>query len=106
LALSDKRYDNTQVLFSCIQAIKEYFSEVMYIGEPLYITRIYEILNRIEGVIDVKNVKINNVLGGVYSNASLNMKSILSKDGTYYKVPKNVILELRFPSLDIKGTVK
>jgi len=44
--------------------------------------------------------------GNLYSNASLNFNKILSKDGTYYKVPRNVILELKYPSLDIKGTVK
>ena len=80
--------------------------EPLYIGEPIYLTRIYEILNRVDGVVDVKNVKISNTSGGIYAPTSLNMKQILSKDGTYYKVPKNVILELKYPSLDIKGTIK
>jgi len=105
-AVSDSRYDNSQVLFECIEAIKSYFLEPLYIGEPLYLTRIYEILNRIDGVVDVKNVKISNTSGGIYAPTSLNMKQLLSKDGTYYKVPKNVILELKYPSLDIKGTIK
>ena len=105
-AVSDSRYENSQVLFSCIEALKEYFEDIAYIGEPLYITRLYETLNRVDGVVDVKNIKIKNVVGGIYSDSSLDMKKLLSKDGTYYKVPKNVILELKYPSLDIKGTVK
>ena len=105
-AVSDSRYENSQVLFSCIEALKEYFEDIAYIGEPLYITRLYETLNRVDGVVDVKNIKIKNVVGGIYSDSSLDMKKLLSKDGTYYKEPKNVILELRYPNLDIKGTVR
>jgi hypothetical protein len=104
--ISDSRYDNSEVLFACIEKLKEYFEDTAYIGEPLYLTRIYETLNRVDGIVDVKSVKINNVFGGVYSDKSLEMKQLLSKDGTYYKVPQNVILELKYPSLDIKGTVK
>lgn len=106
LAISDNRYDNREVLFACIEALKRYFSNVFYIGEPLYLTRIYEMLNRVEGVVDVKNIKILNQNGGVYSPASMNFDRFLSKDGTYYKVPQNVILELKYPELDIKGTIK
>ena len=106
LAVSDKRYDNKEVLFSCVEAIDTYFKDVLYIGEPLYLTRVYEILNRVDGVVDVKNVSVTEATGDLYSNASMNFKKSLSKDGTYYKVPRNVILELKYPSLDIKGTVK
>jgi hypothetical protein len=106
IAVSDSRYENNQVLFSCIEAIRSYFADVSYMGEPLYISRLYEILNRVDGVVDVKNVRINNKSGGIYSPTTLNMKKVLSKDGTYYNIPRNVITELKYPSLDIKGTVK
>ena len=106
LAVSDRRYDNSEVLFSCIEAIRVYFEEVKYIGEPLYLTRLYEILNRVDGVVDIKNVTVKGISGGLYSRTSLKFSNILSRDGTYYKVPRNVILELKYPSLDIKGTVK
>ena len=106
IAVADKRYDNKEVLLSCVEALKVYFEDILYIGEPLYITRLYETLNRVDGVVDVKNVSIMEATGNLYSAASLNFKKILSKDGTYYKVPRNVILELKYPSLDIKGTVK
>ena len=47
-AVSDSRYENSQVLFSCIEALKEYFEDIAYIGEPLYITRLYETINRVD----------------------------------------------------------
>ena len=31
------------------------------------------------------------------------MGDIISQDRTYYKAPKNVIFELKFPEQDIKG---
>ena len=51
-------------------------------------------------------VKINNLYGGDYSATSFDFDKIISKDGTYYQVPKNVILELRFPDKDLKGKIK
>ena len=104
--LNDKTYDSDSVLFRCQQKLKEYFSTNLYIGEPLYITQIYEILNNVEGVYDVKKVKAFNKSGGLYSGIDIDMDNILSKDGTYYKVPRNVILELKYPDFDIKGAVK
>jgi hypothetical protein len=86
--------------------LQEYFSETLYIGEPLYLTRIYERLNNVQGVVDVKKVTISNKVAGVYSPVTLDMEEAISRDGTYIKVPKNVILELKYPNIDIKGTIK
>jgi hypothetical protein len=94
------------ILFECQKKLEEYFETKLYIGEPLYLTSIYEVLNNVDGVYDVKKVKAYNKSGGSYSAIDLNMENLLSKDGTYYKTPKNVILELRNTSLDIKGMVK
>jgi len=102
----DRTYEPNNVLFNSKKAIEDYVSDASYIGEPIYITRFYEILNKVTGVIDVKTVRIVNISGGAYSTVSMNFNKILSRDGTYYKVPKNVILELKYPDLDIKGTVK
>lgn len=106
IVTNDRNYDADEVLFSCHEKLKEYFQDKMYIGEPMYITKLYEILNNVTGVYDVKRVKFYNKTGGIYSPVTFNIQNTLSKDGTYYKVPKNVILELKYPNLDIKGTVK
>ena len=31
------------------------------------------------------------------------MNDVISQDKTYYKAPKNVVFELKFPEQDIKG---
>jgi len=106
IALSDKTYDSDEVLFNCYSKLENYFSNKLYIGEPLYLTKIYEVINNVDGVYDVKRVKAFSKAGPAYNNTDLNMENLLSKDGTYYKIPKNVILELKYPNLDIKGNVK
>tara|TARA_R100000005_G_scaffold95804_1_gene78862 strand:+ start:426 stop:2222 length:1797 start_codon:yes stop_codon:yes gene_type:complete len=106
LAISDPRYDSDVILTECISDLQNYFAETLYIGEPLYLTRIYERLNNVKGVMDVKKVMIENKVGGNYSSVSMQFDEAMSRDGTYLKVPKNVILELKYPDLDIKGTIK
>ena len=106
VVMIDKRFSHDVVLQQCVDEMKTLFSDKLYIGEPLYITRIYEKLNRVDGVVDVRKVMIKNKTGGIYSTISMDLDKILSKDGTYYKTPDNVILELKYPDTDIKGTVK
>ena len=106
VAQIDNRFDSDSVLSQCIENLKEYFSEVSYVGEPIYITRIYKRLNDINGVIDVKDVILENKADSSYSSTKLNFHDALSRDGTFIKIPKNVIAELKYPDLDIKGTVK
>jgi len=106
VARVDKRFDSSSVLADCIQQVKDYFSESAYIGEPIYITRIYQQINDIDGVIDVKDVKLENLSGGDYSPTSLSFNDALSRDGTFIKIPQDCIAELKFPDLNIKGTVK
>ena len=102
----DKKFSQDAVLRQCINEIKGLYADKFYIGEPLYITRAYEILNRVDGVVDVRKVKVNNQTNGAYSPITLDMDKIISKDGTFYQTPNNSILELKFPNEDIKGIAK
>ena len=102
----ESSYDNDDVLFAAYTKMREYFSDKMYIGEPLYITKIYEVLNSVDGVIATNKVDITGITGGRYSSIFMNFEEAMSRDGTFIKTPKNVILELRYAELDIKGTVR
>ena len=105
IAVSDKRYSANNVLNSAIQKLEEYFSETFYIGEPVYINRIYDTLNKLDGIVDVKTVKVVLKSGASYNSVQFNLADIISKDGTFYNIPKNCIFELKYPRNDIKGTV-
>ena len=101
----DKRYTSTATYNACIEALNKLYSETFYVGEPIYISRIYETLNKLDSVLDVKKVRIFPQRNGLYSGTSVDFKELLSKDGTYYKAPKNCIFELKYPKNDIKGSV-
>lgn len=101
----DARYTNENVLSRCNAAIRNHFSNQLYIGEPLYITRLYSILSKVEGVSDVKRVNVFQKTSSSYSPTRMNFKEALSQDGSYIMTPKNVILELKYPTADIKGVL-
>ncbi|HAI18729.1 MAG TPA: hypothetical protein DCM10_12250 [Xanthomarina gelatinilytica] len=93
------------MLADCNQAIKDLFSVTPYIGEPLYVTDMFSALNKVPGVIDAKKIKIIRRLGSRYSTVRFNIDEATSSDGRYISVPKNVILEIKFPNTDIKGAI-
>ena len=82
------------------------WNDTFYVGEPIYVSSIYNIINKVDGVSDVKKVKIYNKTGGNYSASSVNFDDLISRDGTFYKAPKNVIFELKFTNSDIRGVAK
>jgi phage-related baseplate assembly protein len=104
--LADRDKDTRDVMFAAIDEIKDYFSETAYIGEPIYLSNIYDVLNKTTGVIDVKKVSIFPKTGDNYSSDTFDFDLMMSKDGTYLKAPKNVVFELKYPNQDIKGVVK
>jgi len=106
MAHIDNRYDSESVLAECIETVRQHFEETLYIGEPIYLTKIYQKINDVDGVVDVKDVFLKNISGNAYSPVSLDFDTALSRDGTYIKIPRNVIAELKYPNADIKGTVK
>ncbi len=102
----DLRYDTQNVLNIAVGRVKERFAETFEIGEPIYINDIKNLLSETEGVIDIKKLKISNKHSGAYSAHRLDFDKIKSKDGTIIIPPKNAILELKYPDLNIKGVAK
>lgn len=98
--------DRDSVLSAAIRAINNLFTVNMEIGEPLYITSIYNVLNKLEDVADVKKVRIVAKTGASYSDTTFDIAENTSGDGRYIMVPNNVVMELRSPNADIKGSVR
>ena len=85
---------------------EEMNKKVFSIGEPIYITDIYTILNRIRGVADTTNVKIVQKDSSQHSQIGFDIDYFTSPDGRYVAIPQNAIFELKFPATDIKGVIK
>ncbi len=106
VAVVDYEQDKFEALNAAISEIESMFEEKMNIGEPIYITKIYDILNNLEEIVDVTNVKIENKSGGSYSQETLNIDEYISADGRILYAPENAVYEVKFPTLDIVGTIK
>ena len=104
--VTNPEVNNYDVLQSAIEILAAKYTNPLYIGEPMYITDIYNTLNHdVSGVVDVKSVKVTNKTGGKYSRVSFNIEENKSADGRYIIVPDNVAFEIKYPKIDIKGSV-
>jgi hypothetical protein len=106
VAVVDYAQNKFDALDAAIDEVGEMFEEKLDIGQSIQITKIYNILNNLEEIVDVTNVKIEYQSGDKYSDETLNIEDYISADGRILYAPENVVYELKYPNLDIKGTIK
>jgi len=94
------------VLDRAVNNLRSRLTDIQYIGEQFSISDIYSYLKETPGVLDVLKVKIVPKTSSEYNQASLSINDNLSPDGNYLIVPKNAIVEIKFPEVDIKGKVR
>lgn len=104
--IGDLNINKFNILSSCNQAIRDYLQILPEIGENFFISEIFKILNDVDGVVDVVGVKIVPKTGGVYSSATFDFEKETVSNGRFVKVPKNVVVECKYPKNDIKGSVR
>jgi hypothetical protein len=98
-------YAGNLVLTQCIEALTDYFSiEKWQMNQPIFLTDIYTLLDRIEGVQTVKSVEAINKQGGEYSEFYYDVKGA-TQNNTVYPSKDPSIFEVKFPSKDIKGSI-
>ena len=99
----DSTMDKVEVLNSVQRRLLTELSSKMYIGEPFYLTNIFNIINKVDGVIDTTKVTPVLKTATGYSSAPVSIEEMKSMDGTYIQAPRNVIFEIKFFSTDIRG---
>ena len=97
---------NKNVRNRLVNEIKKEYSRLRDIGEPFFITDIYSALKKANGVLDVSKVNVVTKIGGSYSDIKFNIQNNLSPDGRYINLPDNVIFEIKYPDIDIKGAIR
>jgi len=95
--------DKFETLDKCINKLASVYSTNSFIGEAFSISDIYSNLKQVSGVLDVTKVKVFNKTGVGYSSATININSNLSPSGDEIVIPKNAIVEIKFPTTDIIG---
>lgn len=95
-----------ELLDACVQKLKDEYINIKFnIGEAIYISEIYKLLNEVPGVVDTTEVEIINKSSGVYSNYVFDIDSNLSDDGRFLIVPEDAAVEVLLPDTDIAGAV-
>jgi uncharacterized phage protein gp47/JayE len=100
---STNRFDLNE---RCVAALGKKFGQAFYIGESVSISEIYKELNKVTGVYEVISVTLVSKTGTNYSGNTININRSLSPDGTTLVVPKNAVVEIKYPDTDIKGQVR
>tara|TARA_Y100000310_G_scaffold114691_1_gene113216 strand:- start:993 stop:2789 length:1797 start_codon:yes stop_codon:yes gene_type:complete len=93
------------LLDDAVNTLANKYSSPLYIGEPFYISDIYSELKNVKGILDVLSVILVNKTGANYSASNISINENLSPDGSYLVVPGNALVEIKFPSTDIRGKV-
>ena len=105
--LSDLNVNKYSVLEKAKSEVIKYIEKTSFdVGEPLYISELIKALKNTTGVIDVLNINLVNKNGSKYSNLFWDLNKNKSKDGRLLFVPEDTIIEIKYPTTDIKGNIK
>ena len=104
--MSDGTSSRYALIANATQALIAHFRNHYDIGESIDVANIIKVLQNVTGVLDVTNVRFVLKDGGIYARSSYNLQGNLSADGRMLKAKSNVIFELKFPNVDIKGSIK
>jgi hypothetical protein len=100
-------YTGQDVVARCILSLQDYFNVNSWqINEPIILGDIYSLLDVVEGVQTVKDVRIVNKTGETngYSKYSYDI-SAGTLNGVIYPSLDPSIFEVKFPNIDIQGRV-
>ena len=102
----DTNADRFTVLGKANDALTKYLNNNQYdIGESILITDFYKVLQKVPGIIDVVDLEIVERSGASYSSLDYNFLKNLTPDGRRIAADANVVFELKFPNVDIKGSI-
>ena len=102
----DPKFDKTTILNAVNRRLRTELAEKMYIGEPFYLTKVYNIINKTIGVSDTIDVTPRLISGVGFHSAPVSIDQLRSRDGTFLKTPKNVILEIKSFETVVRGSAR
>jgi len=107
VAVVDPNTNRFTVLNRANAALRQYLLENQYdIGESIQLTDFYKVLQKVPGIVDVEDLEIVGKTGAQYSDLSYDFVQNLSPNGHRIEAPNNVVFELKFSNVDIKGSVR
>jgi hypothetical protein len=96
-------FNSRNVLLACNTVIQEFFEITKWnINQPVNLSTIYSILDKVVGVQTVSKVEVENRQGGDYSQYAYDIKGA-TRNNIVYPSYDTMIFELKYPTRDIKG---
>jgi hypothetical protein len=95
-----------EVINQCTDALAKKMAFTQDIGESLSLTDMYRVLQGVEGVIDVSSLEVKLRSGNLYSESNYDFEGALSANGRDVLAFANVIFELKYPNIDLMGSVR
>lgn len=96
-------YNSRDVLLACNNALQDFFDISKWnINQPINISTIYSLLDRVTGVQTVSKIEIINKQGSDYSQYAYDIKGA-TRNNVVYPSYDTMIFELKYPNRDIKG---
>jgi len=100
-------YNSNEVLVACNLALQDYFNiDKWQFNQPIILGDLYTLLNQIQGVQNIKNIKIINKVGESlgYSKYAYDIDGATLNNIIYPSIDPS-IFEIKSPDLDIRGRV-
>lgn len=96
-------FNSRDVLLRCNIVLQDFFDTNKWnINQPINISTIYSVLDRVVGVQTVSKVEITNLQGGDYSQYAYDLGGA-TRNNIVYPSYDTMIFELKFPNKDING---
>ena len=112
----DKSYNKNDVILSIISTIENYMDINKHImGEEIYIGDLEKEIGKIDGVINLISLSVNNKIGGEYSNTEINQEVSKDKDNIVIDLEASdwilyndgdTMMEIKKPEDDIRIRIK
>tara|TARA_Y100000296_G_C5099842_1_gene219356 strand:- start:355 stop:903 length:549 start_codon:yes stop_codon:yes gene_type:complete len=105
-AISEVAVNRFDILSEAVDALRILFITPFEIGEHISISNIYRTLNNVPGIADTVNVKIVSRPGILYSDVSHAIDHYTSPDRRFVEIPGDMVAEIKYPAVDITGTIR
>ena len=98
-------YSGRDVLLNCTNELKNYFDITKWsINQPINLSSIYTLLDRVKGVQTVQKVVVENKTGGAYSQYEYDITGA-TLNNIVYPSYDPCIFEIKYPDTDIVGRI-
>lgn len=93
------------VLTKCTEALQDYFEITKWsINQPVNISKLYTLLDRVKGVQTVQHIELVNKAGGNYSQYAYDIAGA-TRSNIVYPSYDPCIFEIKYPNADIEGRI-